>query len=165
MKQPTCHPQSKHFAFGLCRPCYDKQRVYTKEQQEARNATPAAKARKRRHYEAKREDNPYFIVDKHRLRRYGLSVASYQNLLTAQNNKCKICLDDFNSAKCCIDHDHETGIVRGLLCQRCNTSIGMFRDSEFNILRALAYLRSTGTLKGKLSDEKIIGPMRFVDLQ
>jgi len=164
MRIPTCHPERKHQAFGLCMHCYQKQRIYTSEQLQQRNSTNAAKARKLKYYIKKKSKNPTFTVDAHRLKRYGLSPESYLELLTEQHNKCKICLVDFSTTRCCIDHDHDTGVVRGLLCQKCNTSIGMFRDSEFNILRALAYLKSTNTLKGKLSDQEIQGPIRFVDM-
>ena len=161
---PICHPERKHQAFGLCMPCYQKQRVYTKEQTATRNATPAAKARKSRHYTKMKENNPNYTTDIHRLNRYGLTPDTYKALQDKQNHKCKICLSDFSGVRCHIDHDHETGKVRGLLCGLCNTAVGMLKESEFNFLRTVAYLKSNGSLKRIFQDEEIVGPIRFMDL-
>ena len=53
---------------------------------------------------------------------------------------CGICGDPPKEKRLCIDHDHNTGIVRGLLCHTCNTGLGMFRDSPDLMLKAIAYL-------------------------
>lgn len=41
----------------------------------------------------------------------------------------------------CVDHDHETLEVRGLLCRNCNTGLGMFGDSDEKIQKAIEYMR------------------------
>lgn len=56
-----------------------------------------------------------------------------------QNDCCAVCLDGFNG-KFCIDHNHETGVIRGLLCRRCNTGMGLMRDSVKNFEMAISYL-------------------------
>lgn len=58
-----------------------------------------------------------------------------------QANKCSICdlvFPDDKSAY--VDHCHETNEVRGLLCQKCNSGLGMFGDKVSNVQRAVAYL-------------------------
>lgn len=73
---------------------------------------------------------------------YGLTPEDYEAMVLAQNNKCAICDSEHLSAygRFHIDHCHTTGKVRGLLCTRCNTGIGMLGDSIGIVTRALAYL-------------------------
>jgi len=55
-------------------------------------------------------------------RRYGITLDDYNEMLKKQSNKCKICKisPDNLKRKLCIDHCHETGKIRGLLCDKCN---------------------------------------------
>jgi len=69
---------------------------------------------------------------------YGISPDSYNNMLNEQEKKCAICLDEFELLY--IDHNHDNGKVRGLLCNNCNTGIGMLRDDVDIVNRAYAYL-------------------------
>jgi hypothetical protein len=62
-----------------------------------------------------------------RLKRYGLTKEQYVELLVLQNFRCKICLKKADNLR--IDHDHESGKVRGLLCNACNLALGLFRDN------------------------------------
>ena len=71
--------------------------------------------------------------------RYGISVEDYERLFLQQDGRCAICLIPF-SGKAHIDHDHETGVVRGLLCRPCNVGLGHFGDSVEGLMRAVAYL-------------------------
>lgn len=78
-------------------------------------------------------------------RQYGLTKEVYFDLLSLQNNSCAICKIPFEvttelnatSKTRHIDHCHVTGKVRGILCIRCNTAIGKFKDDP-TILRAAA---------------------------
>lgn len=73
-------------------------------------------------------------------RRYGLTVQQYEDMLRAQNNRCKICREEFTEQPC-IDHRHdETKRVRGLLCLGCNSAIGMLREKPENFFAAFNYL-------------------------
>jgi hypothetical protein len=75
-------------------------------------------------------------------RKYGISGQDYFDLLSSQNNCCAICFAPA-LGKLDIDHNHETGTVRGLLCRSCNTALGKFKESKDLIKRALAYLENT----------------------
>jgi hypothetical protein len=78
------------------------------------------------------------------LRLYKLTSEHYARLLLAQDGKCAICLQPCRSRTLlCVDHDHDTGAVRGLLCSRCNAGLGQFQDSPDVLARARAYLRAT----------------------
>ena len=87
-------------------------------------------------------------------RKYGLSLDELEKLLDQQHGCCAICSrpwQDCVSAKraqydirflqyLCIDHDHVTGRVRGLLCNGCNTAIGMFGEDPTRFSAAASYL-------------------------
>jgi hypothetical protein len=72
--------------------------------------------------------------------RYGLTEEAYLGLLLAQDNACAICRTPFEGFKVCVDHCHETGEVRGLLCDNCNVGLGRFKDDVQRVAAALAYL-------------------------
>lgn len=75
-------------------------------------------------------------------RKYGISVPEYEALLVAQGGGCALChRTPKPGRRLAVDHDHETGHVRGLLCTRCNTSIGQLGDTAPALERALAYVR------------------------
>ncbi len=61
-----------------------------------------------------------------------------------QGGVCGICGGRDRDRDLAIDHDHETGEIRGLLCSRCNTALGSFRDNPEIITAALSYLGLEG---------------------
>jgi hypothetical protein len=75
----------------------------------------------------------------HRRRRYGLSEAAFQEMLTAQDYRCLICR---RKRRLIVDHDHNSGAVRGLLCDRCNVGMGCLDDNPALLVRAAKYLLS-----------------------
>lgn len=75
-------------------------------------------------------------------RMYNISIDEYQILLNKQNNKCAICHTEFTNQKQCIDHDHNTEEVRGILCDSCNRGLGLLKDDPIIILRAVRYLKA-----------------------
>jgi hypothetical protein len=73
---------------------------------------------------------------------YGITKAEFQNMVSSQNNKCLICNSCFEvESKIHIDHCHETGFVRGLLCPKCNQGIGLLGDSVEILESAIMYLK------------------------
>lgn len=75
------------------------------------------------------------------LREFGLTVDDYNLLLEQQNGVCAICKKvDSDGRRLAVDHCHGTGTVRGLLCRRCNTAIGLFEDDADLIQTAINYL-------------------------
>jgi len=76
---------------------------------------------------------------------YGLGPAEFAALLLAQGGVCAICgTANWGGRKGnpAVDHDHETGEVRGLLCLNCNSAIGHLEDSVELILKAASYLQA-----------------------
>lgn len=107
-----------------------------------------------------REQNPVAyraIAVRANLQRYGLTEQQYQELFDTQRGCCAICdavlvnlLDKNRPFKGVahndvsrVDHCHETGRVRGLLCFSCNVGLGKFRDDEQLLLKAMQYLQAT----------------------
>jgi hypothetical protein len=73
--------------------------------------------------------------------RYGVDDAEYERLLLRQGGRCALCGElPENGRSLNIDHDHETGLVRGLLCHHCNTAIGLFRESRELLQKADTYI-------------------------
>lgn len=69
------------------------------------------------------------------LPRYGITIAEYDAMLASQNGVCAICKRVPPSSrilKFSVDHDHETGEVRGLLCQRCNMALHYLEDRPWH---------------------------------
>jgi hypothetical protein len=102
----------------------DRMRTYRNE----RNARPEVKRQQR---------------DMYYRRTYGVSADEVDAMLDAQNGRCAICGERAPDrlASMHLDHDHEHGQLRGLLCLSCNQGLGKFRDDPTVLLRAIVYLR------------------------
>jgi hypothetical protein len=82
------------------------------------------------------------------VRKFGISYEEYHAMLERQDNKCSICNKEetetnvvYNHTKyLAIDHCHETGKIRGLLCSKCNKGIGMFKEDISILKSAISYL-------------------------
>ncbi len=74
------------------------------------------------------------------LKRYGLTLEDYERMYEQQHGQCAICNVEVQGERMCVDHDHGTNKVRGLLCRLCNSSLGGFRDSVSLLRRAVSYL-------------------------
>jgi len=77
------------------------------------------------------------------LKKYGLTAVAFENLLVGQGGVCAICGTTKWKGKNnspCIDHDHVTGKVRGILCNQCNAAIGMLHDDAELAKKVAVYL-------------------------
>jgi post-segregation antitoxin (ccd killing protein) len=74
-------------------------------------------------------------------RRFGLTIADYDEMLARQGGGCAICrTSPPERGSLHVDHDHSTGDVRGLLCVACNNALGAFRDSPDVLATAAEYV-------------------------
>lgn len=90
--------------------------------------------------------------------RYGITVDEYESLIANQNNACAICeveipdkLEYKGKRRSVVDHNHETGEVRGILCLKCNLVLGHARENTTILYKAIVYLSERGAYmpKGK----------------
>lgn len=77
--------------------------------------------------------------------KYGLSPDDYDLILAAQGGRCSICRKPPREQRLHVDHDHETGEIRGLLCSCCNTAIGQLQDDPDIAQAAADYLYAIKT--------------------
>lgn len=76
-------------------------------------------------------------------KKYGITIQQYEELLENQNYVCKICeKEDVGGKRLAVDHCHNTGLVRGLLCGSCNKALGGFNDDTALLNNAINYLSS-----------------------
>ena len=79
----------------------------------------------------------------HLKRKYGLTIQQYDTLLAEQGGGCAICgRKPRPDISLHVDHDHETGRLRGILCFRCNNALGDYDDDAALLQQALGYLMS-----------------------
>jgi len=77
------------------------------------------------------------------IRNYGITLEDYDNMYEQQDGCCAICGTTEPGGRWnhfAVDHNHETGVVRELLCQSCNTALGLFQDSSHILRLAANYL-------------------------
>lgn len=92
-----------------------------------------------------KERDPIRFKEKNNWRRikhlYGITKEEYLHLAKEQNDVCKICKEPNDHGwMLAVDHCHDTGRVRGLLCNTCNRALGFFDHDPERILRAKAYI-------------------------
>jgi len=136
-KVPTCHPDRRHIAKGLCGPCYQRMNVKIRKGYN-RSRTKAS------------------VAADHLRLFFGLTVTTITVMFEAQHGNCKICNEPMllfperkDTAKAaCVDHDHKCcsgkrtcgKCIRGLICQDCNRGLGAFHDDPIALLKAIEYL-------------------------
>jgi hypothetical protein len=104
-----------------------------------RKGNPEKAAELSARYEEKLRNDPERLEKRRRSqrcymlrKRYGIDLETYEQLETEQGGKCLIC--DREPKRLCVDHCHETGAVRGLLCQPCNKALGYAKDNSATLL-------------------------------
>jgi hypothetical protein len=79
---------------------------------------------------------------------FGITLEEYNRRAIAQNNLCMICGEEEVGIRLAVDHDHETEQLRDLLCRKCNSGLGQFRDNINLLHNAAAYLERWKNRKG-----------------
>lgn len=120
-KDVTCgHVNSRHFGLGLCKACYSR--------------------------EYKKSDNGILVNREHRLKKkYGIVQADFEAMKSSQADCCAICKIEVD--KLVVDHDHVTGVVRALLCNKCNIALGLMDENVERFIAAAEYIKHHSTAK------------------
>jgi hypothetical protein len=127
-----------------CKNCYrDWYNEHYAESEDFRNKRSAhfAKyyAEKYPTLQAQKEATKFFAM-------YGITREEFAEMSTAQRDLCKICnRPPTGKTRLSVDHDHTTGIIRGLLCDPCNKGLGHFRDDINLLAAAIEYLQSSSS--------------------
>lgn len=128
----------KHFGRGFCRNHYnvDKRR---REPEKDRSY-------KQKYIDSDPERHKHIMWEANLKRQYGVTAEYYYALLEAQGGACSICRTMVGTAdrKLDVDHCHDTGTVRGLLCRSCNLTVGYMKNSPEMFLRASRYVERNG---------------------
>jgi hypothetical protein len=97
-------------------------------------------ARKRKWHNELSPEKKKLIGRRNTMRLYGATLVDYEIMLKEQNGQCAICgVSPFGQALD-VDHCHETGAIRGLLCGTCNAGIGLLKDNPDLCYKASMYL-------------------------
>jgi hypothetical protein len=129
-------------------PRYEYQRLYRERNKERIRLQKAS-----RREVSRKLDNQHYARTKERHRelwaskKYGISIETYREM--AKKNACDVCGEpeiaigrNGEIKRFAIDHDHQTGRVRGVLCQRCNQAIGLLREDTELMKKAIHYLNA-----------------------
>lgn len=116
------HRSERNVGTGQCLMCMRR-----KDQLRRMNADPAFASAKNR--------------EKHLKAKYGITLAKYMEIQEAQDGRCACC--NAPETNLSVDHNHDTGKVRGLLCYKCNSMIGFALDNPKRLQLGIDYLEKT----------------------
>lgn len=125
----SLHPASKDGRNPRCKACKNREAsaYYQANQEEiTRKRKSQGSAEKNWEYDLKRK--------------FGITRERYEAILDEQGGVCAICKVAPTTKRLAVDHDHQTGEVRGLLCLSCNMGLGYFKDSKNRLVNAIHYL-------------------------
>jgi hypothetical protein len=100
-----------------------------------------------KHYDVKRVQdgkryNPEKAMAWNLKHKFGITLLEYEKIRETQNYGCAICgLSCISGKRLAVDHNHITGLIRGLLCMSCNTAIGLFKENSELFFKASLYLK------------------------
>ena len=142
----TAKLRAKYKAAGKCYCGRDPEEGYRQCYVCRHQRTPEQDAARLRDY---RKRNLHRIVGKNGMARrqrlravYGLSPEKYDSMLASQNMVCDACAGPSSDPRgFFVDHNHDTGKVRGLLCGKCNSALGLADDSIEKLEALIAYLK------------------------
>ena len=161
----VCHPERAHCATGLCNPCYQRYKkivkvggTFPKDARTLHKIVLAHEDRKTEkmnllraeRQERVRQRQEYYSVDERYRRRrdsvlrarYGITLAEYEERLAAQGGGCAVCGGKpLTKVPLAVDHRHDNGFIRGILCYRCSSFVAAFDASPELLVKLRTYAR------------------------
>ena len=121
-----------------CRKCGQSKELdqfqYRKDTKKHRSECKPCRAARKSEWQ---KGTPEFSRNRTLKYKYGITIEDYERMLVEQNHQCYICNAE---TKLVVDHCHESGKVRGLLCHQCNIMLGMAKDNPAILRLAANYL-------------------------
>lgn len=108
------------------------------ETQARYRAKPETKALMAQRARERRARNPRYTRDMNLRNKYGMTLMDYESRVFSQGSQCKLCGEQTD--RLVVDHDHETDVVRDLLCNGCNVALGLFGDDPARLRQAAEYI-------------------------
>lgn len=136
---------------GSCKPCWN---AYTRARWAAKgDGEKRARAEQNKAWRKSNPEAAAAITRRSKLKTlFGLTQEEYEAMMIAQDGKCAGCDSsdpaDRRYSILPVDHDHETGKVRGLLCSNCNRALGLVKDNPDVLLSLAAYLLQSRDVLG-----------------
>ena len=136
----------KYYSKGLCRPHYEKQLrqqnpQFAERQRQNNLVWKSENVQKVKEYGKRRKQDPIKRRASTLKCNYGITLDQYDDMLQAQQGVCFLCGDTNGSRPLFVDHCHDTGVVRKLLCHRCNLIVGFIETRKDKLEDYLAYVR------------------------
>ena len=134
-RMATCHPDKPARTRGLCATCAHRE-WYLKNREKRLEQTRAYNdAWRKTEAGRKIQRNARYKI------KYGITIEDYDRMFEEQSGLCAICGNPPEEGQLLnVDHDHETGKVRALLCFTCNNGLGSFQDDPELLKKASQYL-------------------------
>jgi hypothetical protein len=135
----------RKYLSGLSNEAKEKLLQYHREYNRKYKRDPKNKDKLReydRQYKRKYAKEHKRYNQKRNLRRYGLTIKEYDEILELQGGVCFLCKKPPNRKKLAVDHNHSTGERRMLLCSACNLTVGVVESSPDYISRLLDYINN-----------------------
>lgn len=139
------NPRNSTGRHSYCKPCSIERKKASNARVRQRIGDAAYSARQVAYKKTYRKRHPERLTAAYRhqsLKKFGLTCEEYDKLFASQDGLCAICREAEPKKRLAIDHSHATGALRGLLCSRCNTALGLFADDIGRLIAASDYLRS-----------------------
>lgn len=139
---------NKDGRFGCCKECSKKRSLAWKKANPDKARVHNVKWKKNNSNKIKIYHNKWYEKNLSKIRNrilkrdYGITLEQYYSIFQKQSSCCAICnrsQSEFEKVLC-VDHNHKTGEVRGLLCDLCNKAIGLFQDQIDRLRNAIKYL-------------------------
>lgn len=146
--------KSSHHTGGLQPFCHDCVRVCREKYRSNPIKLQQERTANRRWRKSHPENVRTFTRRRHLKVSFGITIEKYEHLFTIQNGRCAICGKQETAVlkekviRLAVDHNHQTGKIRGLLCGRCNTALGLFQNNINILKQAIDYLRLHDCIDG-----------------
>jgi len=125
----------------------EERKLFIKQYKESHKEEVSAS--KKAYEELHKNERGLYFKDYRLKRTHGITLKERSIMLDKQGGKCAICgiCEGDTARPFCVDHDHKTGEIRGLLCHMCNVGLGYFNDDIDALQSAILYIENTTILR------------------